>query len=111
MKANELRIGNWITEFTTAHPNGKNIQLDWISRDDDFENCRAIPLTPEILEKCGFETPDGYIDTVKYKDGVMIDFNRGKYLLRENNRIEIKYLHQLQNLYFSLTGEELEVKL
>jgi hypothetical protein len=25
--------------------------------------------------------------------------------------VEIKYLHQLQNLYFSLTGKELEIKL
>jgi hypothetical protein len=24
--------------------------------------------------------------------------------------IEIKYVHQLQNLYFALTGEELEIK-
>ena len=29
----------------------------------------------------------------------------------EFKNMEIKYLHQLQNLYFALTGEELEVKL
>lgn len=31
--------------------------------------------------------------------------------LRLGNYVAVKYLHQLQNLYFTLTGEELDVKL
>nr|DAG72856.1 MAG TPA: hypothetical protein [Caudoviricetes sp.] len=32
------------------------------------------------------------------------------YMLYEQNRTYIKYVHQLQNLYFALTGEELKIK-
>lgn len=123
----DLRIGNWIFD---AGDEQKNFQIEQICKDSDgfsgyyvvFRNgsfkssissdlIQPIVLTPEILEKCGFKTPEMYQDTVKFKDGVMLDLHRGKILLRDNDRIELMYLHQLQNLYFALTGEELEVKL
>jgi hypothetical protein len=79
---------------------------------------KPIPLTPEILEKCGIELKDG-----NYK----IDLSIGDLYFNENDGISfavtvgyeysetqmehIKYLHQLQNLYFSLEGEELKVTL
>jgi hypothetical protein len=44
-----------------------------------------------------------------FKDGVMLDLHRGKILLRDNGRVELMYLHQLQNLYFAMTGTELEI--
>lgn len=114
MKVAELRSGNWITFLDYPIKVGPKeiVGLSQIEaggiHSDEME---PIPLTPEILEMAGFEVPDGYNDTVLYKDGIMIDFHLGEYKLRENNRIKLKYLHQLQNLYFALTGEELEIKL
>lgn len=34
----------------------------------------------------------------------------GRHLCYKEYNIEIKYVHQLQNLYFALTGEELTIK-
>ena len=36
--------------------------------------------------------------------------NNGKSLHPDGYDIEIKYVHQLQNLYFAFTGEELELR-
>jgi hypothetical protein len=72
---------------------------------------QPIPLTPEILEKCGFQraTIGGY-----YKDfediTVRLFQEEGFYSL-EYIGTKIQYLHQLQNLYFALTSEELKVNI
>ncbi|HLI93233.1 MAG TPA: hypothetical protein VKU83_06475 [Puia sp.] len=87
-----------------------------------FEDIYPIPLTPEILGKCGFERNEdkdvnGYLayrsdhfyafDIFINKDGkVAVHFL--KTALSQNHP---QYLHQLQNTIFVLTGEELEVKL
>jgi len=111
ISANELRIGNE-TSF------GKVYQIEedcFYSKKNDvsYKNKWAkidpIPLTPEILYNCGF-TYDG---TCFIRKGIFIgEFKSGlKYMptnqLYWGGNIEIKCLHQLQNLYFSLTGEEL----
>jgi hypothetical protein len=86
---------------------------------------KPIPLTPEILEKCGFEkdadpynwaNPDWDIYRIKrmsigVKEGMFAWYNRSDDDFYSSYYPELKFLHQLQNLYFSLTGEELEVKL
>lgn len=60
--ANELRIGNWVG-------NGdKNFQVEHFMLSPDIGSADGykydvdylqIPLTPEILEKCGFENQSG----------------------------------------------------
>jgi hypothetical protein len=114
MDARELRIGNWIIW------EGKPYQVEpedfyaFLQYDNDAE---PTPLTPEILEACGFEwdifyqgfTNGRYVINILH-DG-RISFAYGK---RRHDDMQfmpyIKYLHQLQNLYYSLTGTELEVK-
>lgn len=107
--ANELRIGSTILiNNKEKEPYYHNVSAHDIEEISECGNdCYPIQLTPEILDKCGFETPDEYRETVKYKDRVIIDLHMGKYLLRDNHYIELKSLHQLQNLYFALTGAEL----
>ncbi len=108
---NELRIGNWIT-----YPNSNPFQITrdnvlnndfW---DDVEENIEPIPLTPDIVEKCGFENKNreyhhsNFYPTCYFENELFfVEF--GEY------RISKKHLHQLQNLYFDLTGEELNVQL
>jgi hypothetical protein len=82
---------------------------------EDEEWIKPIPLTPDILERCGFEKGAGnpnyhklhppFFGVISEIDGA---FRIGglDYLGRD-----VKYLHQLQNLYFALTGEELECNL
>ena len=71
-----------------------------------------IPLTPEILEKCGFDKATdkfgGYLSPLHKGGRIRIDKDN----LWWNGcfSTEVKHLHQLQNLYYSLTNEELEFK-
>ena len=92
MVASELRIGNWVS---------------W-----DEEKLTPIPLTEEILLKCGFEKDRfgnyslGLFELL-YNDIIGFRFSmEGQWCYEE-----IKYLHQLQNLFYSLCGKELEIKL
>jgi hypothetical protein len=75
-----------------------------------------IPLTPEILEKCGFKkyvSPGGNTTTYSLGENWLFDASRDKLILMFPNSFKNvpKYLHQLQNLYFVLEGEELTVNL
>ena len=70
---------------------------------------RPIELTEEILLKCVF-IPCSIIDNHFNISGMCI-WKCNDMFLCDKNGIHIKYLHQLQNLYFALTGEELEIKL
>lgn len=72
-----------------------------------------IQLTPEWLERLGFTKDD---DEVDQKTGRTVEGRwrhegylewPGLYYLPD---YELKHLHQLQNLYFALTGEELPIK-
>lgn len=68
-----------------------------------------IELTPEWMSKAGFETPDGYKSSVLYNE-IMIDLHLGEYKLRDKPKAKLKYLHQLQNVFYFLIGEELTFK-
>lgn len=100
-----------------------------MGREADSPECNPIPLTPEWLERCGFLQME-----YKYYDGSTAEafVQKGKrYIIRSmdfkdvspyyamayfpyaqsQNSIpsELRYVHQLQNLYFALTGEELTI--
>jgi hypothetical protein len=107
MKANELRIGNLVEygndiEQITIH------HLFGVMHGDDV---KPIPLTEEWLFKFWF----------RYNDGLFIKENLVVFIydgyckvvfgsLTFVDGVKIKHVHQLQNLYFALTGEELTLK-
>jgi hypothetical protein len=134
---NELRIGNWVypnDENATPYPVLGLLKDKWICCWENvigdieyvkYSDAQPITLTPEILKKCGFE---------KVKDGKMpywkLVINRTEVISIEEdwsvglnatdetssqgyatNENRCKYLHQLQNLYFALTGQELTINL
>jgi hypothetical protein len=75
------------------------------------DEIKTIPLTEELLLKFGFEL--FYLDT-PYQYGyqknsmeVVCDKSKGLNEISVIDSPHIKYVHQLQNLYFALTGEEL----
>jgi len=129
MKANELMIGDWllrdgypmqVNEIKMYSTSGKPTINGW--DEEDFE---PIKVTYELLiDNCGFGfttnktygkhfylRPKGKSKIVLYKnswyDAAVKDspfhvFHKG---------LEVKYLHQLQNLIFALTGNEMAVNL
>lgn len=109
-----LRIGNYILGPDSTSP--ERFTIDWFHAIEinaiTEEELTPISLSPEILEKCGFEATNGI--EIKNYIWLVIHCDSGEaniYNIYKNEtlqlRIECKYLHQLQNLYFALTGEEL----
>ena len=77
-----------------------------------IEEFEPILLTSDILEKCGFENTEANDQFSSYrKEPITIRFMVGNSTRAKINDFEFVclYLHQLQNIYFDLTGEELEV--
>ncbi len=127
MKANDLRKGNIVyngyeggNEILSAFQisqievmnNGGNVA-------DYYRSLEYIPLTEEWLFKLGFEVSDdyggswlsptgSYGSTIRILRAVNIKTFLWQY--SDYNNVKIKYVHQLQNLYFALTGEELIIK-
>ena len=119
MEANELRLGNLILlDGVIIEVSIIDLRvLDNPMMTKATDKFKPIPLTEEWLIKFGFRpNKHGYIfDTFRVKNWVT-GFFYGYipvFLDGEEEDIEdvqIKYVHQLQNLYFALTGEELKIK-
>lgn len=136
MKAKELRIGNkfecmgmiqTVFELCDNTDRGRITQAgyEYIIRCEENANqykpieMQPIPLTEEWLMKFGFELTisnkdSGYKQYGINKNGFdimfSIDCNCWPECFIENIGIEITYIHQLQNVFFALCGEELIIK-
>lgn len=131
IQAKELRIGNWFQYFSKEYSSGaiygtiesiyeegvnvyasSSYDTAYLECERKFIDMHPIPLTPEILEKAGFELfPWGWVKKSSKDFGVRLTVKSFMYEVSGNNPVCLDYLHQLQNLYFSLTGEELNVQL
>lgn len=108
IKASELRVGNWLKR--ESQPEGFLVDAQTISRiyHNGVRDEEPIPLTPEWLERLGFDNNkdhEGY-----YMSGGWICKNYSEGDGGVHCIAEVRYVHQLQNLYFALTGQELELK-
>lgn len=124
MKADELRVSNLISVKSEFGKYGYVVAIDATSGELTYrangvykvcsiEDVQSIPLTPGILEKAGFVF-DGTYWCSQYIDiPVYPTINGGTILMAPNQKFakEIKYLHQLQNIIHSLTGQELNIQL
>lgn len=138
MKASELRVGNYIN-FNVDNNPATVIQIlvggisvnnhtleecsqawgEWLVAEDQI---KPIPLTEEWLLKFGFEKrivpgSNGLFD---FYNNILLEYsfeiscfwlsncyqNDHEILIQTQ---PLKYVHQLQNLYFCLTGKELEI--
>jgi hypothetical protein len=120
MKRESIRLNNLFHEYINKS-NEKIVKISMISNDVlSWEPCRntghhamikPIHLKEDWFIKLGFvRTFHGY-----YKQPLIIRMDEKinyYYDIDEKigSNIEITYVHQLQNLYFALTGEELELK-
>lgn len=129
--SNELRVGVWVNDRGSQPfqilPNyilgqyqceiAKTINID----------CNPIPLTEEWLvnfgiikkyyenqfEEGGFEKDENgkrFYFWVKGAFNLEIQSNGEIWFEVYSHYIHVKFVHQLQNLYFALTGEELTIK-
>ena len=133
MKVTELRIGNIIGGTYTDYDDGsekydvcKVVALDsvgaaeypiWVQGNanvEKYDSFDPVPLTDEWLIKLGFKYLSEHLcwnknehDVSFYSSGVIefIPFGDDCY------PVHIKYVHQLQNIYFALRGEELHFTL
>lgn len=137
MKASELRIGNLINGIYYDFVNEDEYDeieketictvatLDstdmcdyriYVESEVDietFSDFQPIPLTEEWLLKFGFGCEakiggDGIEFRVYHFDVLTFNTNHGWwYKVQRMNDTQLEYVHQLQNFYFALTGEEL----
>jgi hypothetical protein len=115
MKSNELRVGNWCQSPYEEGP--FKIDAEHILHiEQGMDECSivGIPLTPEILVKAGFDNKSSTTDYIfQYGDFIIGGTQKrlfpcvwGEDGLQDYGDL-IEYVHQLQNLYFALTGKEL----
>ncbi len=138
MKASDLRIGNYVYYEHTTHivsgVHGNKVYSWWVKDGEPVIEYEAkdisgtqvenpymdvvtqyepIPLTEGLLKEFGFDM----------KDKNRLDWVKGAFNLERSNEddskfcfevyshyIPLNYVHQFQNLYFALTGEELKLK-
>lgn len=111
MEAKELRVGNWVNPLNP-------IQVEW----NDLEiadTLEPILITEEWLTKFGFgKLPTGsyplcmqnWCKSDSKNNSFIIETGSRGFILRGRDFFLNKYVHQLQNIYYVLTGEELECK-
>jgi|SRR5688500_15420077 len=120
----QLRIGNYVNSIHDP------LKVEAIFRDNFFvfdsygqkllgDNINPISIMDVDLQEFGFE---------KFEDDESINFMFDKFLLKRNNEVlltiikglsdewiscngvNILFLHQLQNLYYALTGLDLDLE-
>jgi hypothetical protein len=121
----ELRIGNWIMDKKPFQVYAET----FADIESTYTNFQPIPLSPEVLTACGFEKK--YLDRKKVDEGCYYEkevcskyYGENYYcdltfitgdkngflevcLLPVEESVRVRYLHELQNLFYCLAGEEL----
>lgn len=109
MRATELRIGNWVME-----QDRRLVLIHYGFGIDHAQQFKAIPLTEKWLTKLGFKWNElarqfEHDNTSKF---TLLHKGSNYYNAESLDIIlaNLSYVHELQNLFFALTGEELEIK-
>jgi Fe-S cluster assembly iron-binding protein IscA len=116
MDAKELRIGNWCSDCEGCNYQVTALSiLNMVNFSNGYNPC-SISLTEEWLVKFGFIRDNKEILSLKENENEFIFFLEGNHVIIDKQQgqqlsgisIDCEYVHQLQNLYFALTGKELE---
>ena len=137
MIAAELRLGNWVNTIVSDKPSIVTFIKSQKVKDGYYQSIEldeeeiyipqhicGIPLTADILERAGFNRDsEGWylsadnklydplelngVGSYSQRNTTIFAFKHGSSILKRG----VKYVHQLQNLYHALTGEELTINL
>tara|TARA_R110000782_G_scaffold158739_2_gene250868 strand:+ start:538 stop:858 length:321 start_codon:yes stop_codon:yes gene_type:complete len=106
MEAKKLRIGNYVNLIADGHEHEPDT-FQWTIEDYEYYetemfNILPIPLTEEWKDKIEYNEyiRIDMIGFIIYSNGHQYHFSVNDY----------PYVHQIQNLYFALTNEELIIK-
>jgi hypothetical protein len=120
----EIRAGNWVIKITGADSTTQSFfEYKAIAPDEYYYTfakvCFPIKITPATLAKCGFKHDfgDWYIN--RPAEGIdeglpFLRYNHADgcwYLKKMKLWSQPIYVHQLQNLYYALSNEELNIQL
>lgn len=134
---NYIKLSEDFKFVETKAPAGTVCKVESIKRNSLYLQCKVgdgvcysevpvsmiapIPLTEELLLESGFTNEyDGFYNGIELSYGRYLyndEVNDNKLFMSINcaeyplSNIPIEYLHQLQNLYFTLTQKELEVRM
>ncbi len=116
IQINELRIGNYIEEGKVEKIDN-SIDEIYYSGDRCYlssycNNINPITLTEEWLFKFGFELNGCNFELPNFRFHVNKPINYNGFVFCDGYTViteKIQSVHQLQNLYFCLTGSELTV--
>ena len=118
----ELRIGNYVLIGSLVWTPIDGILSSQVFACNgvgiNYIDIDPIPITPEWLERLGFETKTGYVimGRIGLSPTTWIDImNNGTAEVcgQWNESVAVspcKYIHELQNLYHAITGNELKIK-
>ena len=124
----EVRIGNWVDfhgpkKIVVIHEDYVNVETNNIygkhssCLDEMNRNLKPIPLTEDWLIKFGFKEAEYGYFVFQYRKlkahYLLLNPNKGFVEMCFNSQTTAqaptKYVHQLQNLYYALAGEELKL--
>jgi hypothetical protein len=112
---NELRIGNSVFAFGKGNIQVKSIEPTGINGNLAINLVKGIDITPGVLERCGFKKQDYDENHFANTDGWDVTVNKAIYTFHfpslHEGEIDFRFLHQFQNLFFHLIGEELNIAL
>ena len=115
LSCRELRLGNYI-HYRNSEPFQitEEVLMDhhfW----EDLDIIMPVDLNSEILQLAAFDVEkkegNNCVFYVYTKEPLTFNTLHGWWLFNHQLKVYPKYVHQLQNLFLSLTGKELEIKL
>ncbi len=122
LKAQDLRIGNLIDtpdgireidDISTKRELGHSVGFKGFNVGYYLDVCKPIPITEEWLLKLGFEYNNFSLlysnrkqseYDIQILDDTFVIYKYGDEI------VTLKYIHELQNLFYAITGNELEMK-
>ena len=117
INTNEIRVGNWLSTsengWGVVKSIGKTIMVAHALGVRGYypEQLFPIEVDLDLLPPCGFQ-PHEAMYKHKKRDVYLKYYGTGDVALATaDDAEECSYMHQLQNLYFDITGELLEANL
>lgn len=115
MKAQELRYLNIVSyneekrKVHSINPNCLYLEFHGGYEIVSYNDVHPLKITPELLEKAGFEIESKYLERYLLNGNIRYSFIDSSLTVIGAQYYEVKYFHHLQNLIFDLTGEEIGI--